>query len=287
MQVVSIISTKGGVGKTTTAANLGGLAADARPARAAARSRRAAHLVLYYELATARRAASMSCWPSTSATLSARVPHDHRGPGPGAVQRPPGRAEHLIAACAGWPPAAAASAAGTSSLYDLVLIDTQGAFRAAGDGGARLRPCALSPVTPEILAARELRRGTMQLLEDIAPYRHWASSRRRCTCSSTASIRCRRTPADPAGAARSVPDHAGIRVFATDVPPLKLIRVPRRAACRCIGSSTASRRAGSLPPARHDARDLAERSRNGRTDLPQCPVARHVLLMPGGPMANA
>ena len=31
---------------------------------------------------------------------------------------------------------------------------------------------ALSPVTPEILAARELRRGTLQLIEDIAPYRH-------------------------------------------------------------------------------------------------------------------
>ena len=29
MQVISIISTKGGVGKTTTAANLGGLVADA------------------------------------------------------------------------------------------------------------------------------------------------------------------------------------------------------------------------------------------------------------------
>ncbi|MGV8216018.1 ParA family protein, partial [Pseudomonas aeruginosa] len=29
MQVVSIISTKGGVGKTTTAANLGGFIADA------------------------------------------------------------------------------------------------------------------------------------------------------------------------------------------------------------------------------------------------------------------
>ena len=29
MQVVSIISTKGGVGKTTTAANLGGLVSDA------------------------------------------------------------------------------------------------------------------------------------------------------------------------------------------------------------------------------------------------------------------
>jgi chromosome partitioning related protein ParA len=30
---------------------------------------------------------------------------------------------------------------------------------------------AVSPVTPEILAARELRRGTLQLVEDIAPYR--------------------------------------------------------------------------------------------------------------------
>jgi chromosome partitioning related protein ParA len=29
---------------------------------------------------------------------------------------------------------------------------------------------ALSPVTPEILAAREFRRGTLQLMRDIAPY---------------------------------------------------------------------------------------------------------------------
>ena len=29
---------------------------------------------------------------------------------------------------------------------------------------------ALSPVVPEILAARELHRGTLQLLDDIAPY---------------------------------------------------------------------------------------------------------------------
>jgi chromosome partitioning related protein ParA len=32
---------------------------------------------------------------------------------------------------------------------------------------------ALSPVTPEILAARELHRGTLQLLRDIAPFRQW------------------------------------------------------------------------------------------------------------------
>lgn len=35
MQVVSIISTKGGVGKTTAAANLGGFIADAGPGRTA------------------------------------------------------------------------------------------------------------------------------------------------------------------------------------------------------------------------------------------------------------
>jgi len=31
---------------------------------------------------------------------------------------------------------------------------------------------APSPITPEILAARELRHGTLQLLDDITPYRH-------------------------------------------------------------------------------------------------------------------
>ena len=31
---------------------------------------------------------------------------------------------------------------------------------------------AVSPVTPEILAARELRRGTVQLIEDVAPFRN-------------------------------------------------------------------------------------------------------------------
>ncbi|MFF6503482.1 ParA family protein, partial [Pseudomonas aeruginosa] len=57
-------------------------------------------------------------------------------------------------------------------LYDLVLIDTQGARSVLLEMAVLASDVALSPVTPEILAARELRRGTMQLLEDIAPYRH-------------------------------------------------------------------------------------------------------------------
>jgi len=56
--------------------------------------------------------------------------------------------------------------------YDLVLIDAQGARSVTLEMVVLASDLALSPVTPEILAARELRRGTMQLLEDIAPYRH-------------------------------------------------------------------------------------------------------------------
>src|SRR3546814_3581415 len=46
-------------------------------------------------------------------------------------------------------------------LYDLVLIDTQGARRVMLGMAVLASDVALSPVTPEILAARELRRGTM------------------------------------------------------------------------------------------------------------------------------
>jgi chromosome partitioning related protein ParA len=56
--------------------------------------------------------------------------------------------------------------------YDLMLIDTQGARSVLLETAVLASDVALSPVTPEILAARELRRGTLQLIEDIAPYRH-------------------------------------------------------------------------------------------------------------------
>lgn len=56
--------------------------------------------------------------------------------------------------------------------YDLVLIDTQGARSVLLEMAVLASDRTVSPVTPEILAARELRRGTLQLIKDIAPYRH-------------------------------------------------------------------------------------------------------------------
>src|SRR5699024_8702778 len=55
--------------------------------------------------------------------------------------------------------------------YDLVVIDTQGARSVLLEMALLASHQAVSPVTLEILAARELRRGTLQLVEDIAPYR--------------------------------------------------------------------------------------------------------------------
>ncbi|MCY1300411.1 AAA domain protein [compost metagenome] len=56
--------------------------------------------------------------------------------------------------------------------YDLVLIDTQGARSVMLEMALLAADRAVSPITPEILAARELQRGTLQLVDAIAPYRH-------------------------------------------------------------------------------------------------------------------
>ena len=67
MKVISVISTKGGVGKTTTAANLGGLVADAGLRVLLIDLDVQPTLSSYFELThRARGGASTSCWLSTS-----------------------------------------------------------------------------------------------------------------------------------------------------------------------------------------------------------------------------
>ncbi|MFV0600922.1 MAG: ParA family protein [Brachymonas sp.] len=114
MQVVSIISTKGGVGKTTTAANLGGFAADA------------GLRVLLLDL-------------DVQPTLSSYFTLAERAP---------------------------------AGIYEMLAYNEQRAKQLVSRTAIAGLDLVLSPVTPEILAARELRRGTLQLIEDIAPYRH-------------------------------------------------------------------------------------------------------------------
>ncbi len=173
MQVVSIISTKGGVGKTTTAANLGGFAADTglrvllldldvQPTLSsyftlAERAPAGIYEMLAYNEQRAEQLVSRTAIERLDLVLS----NDDRGElNTLLLHAPDGRLRlrHLLPTLA--------------PHYDLLLIDTQGARSVLLEMAVLASNLSLSPVTPEILAARELRRGTLQLIEDIAPYRH-------------------------------------------------------------------------------------------------------------------
>jgi len=173
MQVISIISTKGGVGKTTTAANLGGLLADAglrvllldldvQPTLSSyyALEHRAPGGI-YELLAFNERRLDELVSRTVISGLDLIVSNDQRGElNTLLLHAADGRLRlrHLLPTLA--------------PHYDLMFIDTQGARSVLLEMAVLASDIALSPITPEILAARELRRGTLQLLEDIAPYWH-------------------------------------------------------------------------------------------------------------------
>jgi len=173
MQVISIISTKGGVGKTTTAANLGGLLADAglrvllldldvQPTLSSYYALEHHAPGGIYELLAFNERRMEQLVSRTAITgLDLIVSNDHRGElNTLLLHAADGRLRlrHLLPTL--------------TPHYDLMLIDTQGARSVLLEMAVLASDIALSPITPEILAARELRRGTLQLLEDITPYRH-------------------------------------------------------------------------------------------------------------------
>lgn len=173
MQVVSIISTKGGVGKTTTAANLGGLIADAglrvllldldvQPTLSsyfplASRAPGGVYELLAINEQDISRLASRTVIDGLDVVLS----NDAHGQLNTLLLHAPDGRLRLRNLLPVFRPH-----------YDLMLVDTQGARSVLLEMAVLASDLALSPVTPEILAARELRRGTLQLIEDIAPYRH-------------------------------------------------------------------------------------------------------------------
>lgn len=172
MRVVSLIATKGGVGKTTTAANLGGFIADAGLRVLLLDLDVQPTLSSYFELVqrapagiyellafNERRLDQLISYTSVH-RLDLIVSNDGLGQLSSLLLHAPDgrlRLRHLLPTF--------------QAHYDLLLIDTQGARSVLLEMALLASDLALSPVTPEILAARELRRGTLQLLDDIAPYR--------------------------------------------------------------------------------------------------------------------
>ncbi|MGU0693697.1 ParA family protein [Pseudomonas aeruginosa] len=223
MLVASIISTKGGVGKTTTAANLGGLIADAglrvllldldvQPTLSSYyslehRAPAGAYEMLAFNEQRIEQVVSRTIISGLDLVLS----NDHRGELNSLLLHAPDgrlRLRHLLPSFA--------------PFYDLVLIDTQGARSALLEMAVLACDVALSPVTPEFLAAREFRRGTLQLIEDIAPYQrlgiatpplHLLINRVHPVSSNARAVQ---------HALREIfHDHVGVRVMNTNVPAIE------------------------------------------------------------------
>ena len=173
MRVVSVVSTKGGVGKTTVAANLGGLLADAglrvllldldsQPTLSSyyALSHRAdagAYEFIALNLAMTAQIISRT----VIAGLDLIVSNDDQGRLSTLLLHAPDgrlRLRNLLD--------------NFRARYDLLLIDTQGARSVLLEMAILASDLALSPITPEMLAARELQRGTLKLLSELEPFRH-------------------------------------------------------------------------------------------------------------------
>ncbi len=171
LKVLSVISTKGGVGKTTTAANLGALYADA------------GKRVLLIDT-------------DIQPTLSSYFKLEHEAPGgiyellgmndtrpEQIVSRTDIPDLHIIKSNDDQNQLGSLllnAADGRLRLfnllsnfspdYDLIVIDTQGARSVIQEMALLASTIALSPVVPEALAARELLRWTMKLFNDLQSY---------------------------------------------------------------------------------------------------------------------
>lgn len=174
MRVLGVVSTKGGVGKTTLAANLGAFAADAglrvllvdldgQPTLSSYFALAEQAVGGIYELlASNEQRTDHLISRTTLSNLDLVKSNDDRGQlNTLLLHAPDGRIRlrRLLQIFA--------------PLYDLTIVDTQGARSVLLETAVLACDLALSPVTPETLAARELHRGTLQLLRDVAPFQQW------------------------------------------------------------------------------------------------------------------
>lgn len=173
MRVVSVVSTKGGVGKTTVAANLGGLLADAglrvllldldsQPTLSGYYALSRKSIAGAYELIALNLTAPVQIISRTViAGLDLIISNDDQSRLSTLLLHAPDGRLRLRNLLDSFRPS-----------YDLLLIDTQGARSVLLEMAILASDLALSPILPEMLAARELRRGTLKLLSELEPFRH-------------------------------------------------------------------------------------------------------------------
>jgi chromosome partitioning related protein ParA len=168
----TVTSTKGGVGKTTLTANLGALLADMGLRVLLIDADVQPSLSKYFPLTVAKPGAgltevivrgvvSASCITATVyQNLDIVVSDDPEGNLPHWLLNRIDRGFRLRFAL---------QSPAVVDAYDCVLIDTQGAIGPLQDAAVLAADILVSPITPEILSAREFRDGTMELLDRLEP----------------------------------------------------------------------------------------------------------------------
>lgn len=168
----TVISTKGGVGKTTLTANLGALLADMGLRVLMIDADVQPSLSKFYPLSGPKPSAGLTevivRGEVTPECISATM---YRNLDIVVSDDPEGSLPHwlLNRIDRGFRLRAALNSPAVSDTYDCVLIDTQGAVGPLQDAAALAADILVSPITPEILSAREFKDGTMELLDRLEP----------------------------------------------------------------------------------------------------------------------
>ncbi|MGP5311044.1 MULTISPECIES: ParA family protein [Halomonadaceae] len=167
--ILAVLSTKGGVGKTTTTANLGGLLADAgfrvllvdldsQPSLSSYYSlAREAPGGVYELMALSETRLDRIVSTTTIDGLDLIVSNDYQGQLPQLLLNAPDgrfRLSHLLST-------------GSLADYDVILLDTQGARSITLEAAVLASDQALSPITPDVLSAREFVRGTLGMFDEL------------------------------------------------------------------------------------------------------------------------
>lgn len=167
----TVTSTKGGVGKTTLSANLGALLADMGLRVLLIDADVQPSLSKYFPLATKPAAGLTEVIVRGDVTVPCITATMYQNLDIVVSDDPEGNLPHwlLNRIDRGFRLRFALQSPAVAGAYDCVLIDTQGAVGPLQDAAVLAADILVSPITPEILSAREFKDGTMELLDRLEP----------------------------------------------------------------------------------------------------------------------
>lgn len=171
MKTLSVISTKGGVGKTTTAVNLAGLMSDAGKRVLLIDLDIQPTLSSYFDLKTEAEGGIFQLVAFNETRKSEIISHTYL-PNLQLIKSndEQGQLSSLLLNAADGRLRLLRILETFKDDYDLVIIDTQGARSVTLEMALLASDIALSPIIPELLAAREFRRGTITLFDELSSY---------------------------------------------------------------------------------------------------------------------